>query len=67
LPKPTKVPERNDDENKFVFHKVEIGDTLWAIAKKYAGITVENIKLLNGIKDNESLKAGMILKIPKKG
>ncbi len=61
-----KVPERNDDENKFVFHKVEIGDTLWAIAKKYAGITVENIKLLNGIKDNESLKAGMILKIPKK-
>ncbi len=61
-----KVPERNDDDNKFVFHKVEIGDTLWAIAKKYAGNTVENIKSLNGLKDNESLKAGMILKIPKK-
>ena len=62
-----KVPERNDDENTFVFYKVEIGDTLWAIAKKYAGNTVENIKSLNGLKDNESLKAGMILKIPKKG
>lgn len=62
-----KVPERNEDETKFVFHKVEIGDTLWAIAKKYAGNTVENIKSLNGLKDNESLKAGMILKIPKKG
>lgn len=62
-----KVPERNDDENTFFFHKVEIGDTLWAIAKKYAGNTVENIKSLNGLKDNESLKAGMILKIPKKG
>ncbi|MFN5704874.1 MAG: LysM peptidoglycan-binding domain-containing protein, partial [bacterium] len=62
-----KVPERNEDENKFVFYKVEIGDTLWAIAKKYAGNTVENIKSLNGLKDNESLKAGMILKIPKKG
>lgn len=62
-----KVPERTEEENKFVFHKVEIGDTLWAIAKKYAGNTVENIKSLNGLKDNESLKAGMILKIPKKG
>lgn len=62
-----KVPERTEEETKFVFHKVEIGDTLWAIAKKYAGNTVENIKSLNGLKDNESLKAGMILKIPKKG
>lgn len=62
-----KVPERNDEETKFVFHKVEIGDTLWAIAKKYAGNTVETIRSLNGLKDNESLKAGMILKIPKKG
>lgn len=60
-----KVPERNSDAN-FVFHKVEKGDTLYGIAKKYAWMTVEKIKELNGIKSSEDLKAGMILKISKK-
>lgn len=57
-----KVPERNSD-SKYVFHKVEKGDTLYGIAKKYAWMTVEKIKELNGIKTSDELKAGMILKI----
>lgn len=61
-----KVPLRTT-EDKFVFHKVEIGDTLWGIAKKYGDITVEAIRSLNGLKENENIKAGMILKIQKKG
>ena len=61
-----KVPARNSEE-KFVFHKVENGDTLWSIAKKYAGNTVENIRMLNGLKENESIKTGMVLKLQKKG
>lgn len=61
-----KVPERNSDAN-YVFHKVEKGDTLYGIAKKYAWMTVEKIKELNGIKASDELKAGMILKISKKG
>lgn len=60
-----KIPERNSDE-KFVFHKVEKGDTLYGIAKKYAWMTVEKIKEINGIKTSDELKAGMILKISKK-
>lgn len=61
-----KVPERNSD-SKYVFHKVEKGDTLYSIAKKYAGMTVELLKELNGMKSSDELKAGMLLKIPKKG
>lgn len=61
-----KIPERNSDE-QFVFHKVEKGDTLYGIAKKYAWMTVEKIKELNGLKASDDLKAGMILKISKKG
>lgn len=61
-----KVPERND-EVKFVFHKVEKGDTLYGIAKKYAGLTVQKIKELNGIKNGDDLKAGMLIKVAKKG
>lgn len=61
-----KVPERNTD-GKYVFHKVEKGDTLYSIAKKYAGMTVELLKELNGMKSSDELKAGMVLKIAKKG
>lgn len=61
-----KVPERNDEVN-FVFHKVEKGDTLYGIAKKYAGLTVQKIKELNGIKNSDDLKAGMLIKVAKKG
>jgi membrane-bound lytic murein transglycosylase D len=61
-----KVPERNSD-TKYVFHKVEKGDTLYSIAKKYAGMTVELLKELNGMKNSDELKAGMVLKIAKKG
>lgn len=62
----TKVPERNSD-SKYVFHKVEKGDTLYSIAKKYAGMTVELLKELNGMKSSDELKAGMLLKVAKKG
>ncbi len=61
-----KVPERNSD-SKYVFHKVEKGDTLYSIAKKYAGLTVELLKELNGMKSSDELKAGMLLKVAKKG
>lgn len=61
-----KVPERESD-GKYVMHKVEKGDTLYSIAKKYAGMTVEKIKELNGLKAGNDLKAGMMLKIAKKG
>ncbi len=45
-------------------YKVKKGDTLYAIAKKYSGVSADNIKLHNSLM-NSSLKPGMILKIPK--
>lgn len=44
------------------FHNVRKGDSLFSIAKKYPGITINDIKKWNGIKDN-NLKPGMKLKI----
>jgi membrane-bound lytic murein transglycosylase D len=45
-------------------YKVKKGDTLYAIAKKYSGVSADNIKSHNRLM-NSSLKPGMILKIPK--
>tara|TARA_B110001450_G_scaffold31249_1_gene27200 strand:- start:1200 stop:2831 length:1632 start_codon:yes stop_codon:yes gene_type:complete len=45
-------------------YKVKKGDTLYAIAKKYSGVSADNIKSHNSLM-NSSLKPGMILKIPK--
>ncbi len=45
-------------------YKVRKGDTLYGIAKKYSGVSADNIKRHNKLMSN-SLKPGMILKIPK--
>lgn len=46
-------------------YKVKSGDSLWDIAQKYPGVSVEDIKAHNGLKSN-NLKIGQSLKIPKK-
>ena len=48
------------------YHVVQKGDTLWNIANRYDGISVEEIKKANQISDNKSLKLGTRLKIPLK-
>ncbi len=47
---------------KFVYHIVQPGDTLWNIAKRYAGVTVEEIKAMNRLNSN-NLKPGTKLKL----
>lgn len=46
-------------------HVVQHGDTLYSIARKYAGLSVEEIKKTNNIKDHRAIKPGMILVISK--
>jgi membrane-bound lytic murein transglycosylase D len=46
-----------------VIYKVQEGDSLWSIAQKYSGISVEDIKAHNGLSDNK-LHVGQTLKIP---
>lgn len=50
-------------KGKFVYHVVQPGDTLWNIAQRYAGTTVEKIKKVNKISNSRGLKPGTKLKI----
>lgn len=43
-------------------YTVKPGDSLWSISKKFKGITVEDLRSLNNLKNN-ALKPGMQLKI----
>ncbi len=48
---------------KFMYHTIRKGDTLWDIAKEYDGVTVDQIKHLNDIKNYRRLIPGQKIKI----
>ena len=52
---------------EYIYHIVRKGDTLWDIAKKYEGTTVEQIKQLNNITNTKKLQPGQKLRVSKKG
>jgi LysM repeat protein len=52
---------------KYLYHVVAPGDTLFNIASRYKGATVEQIKTLNKIDGNRSLKPGTKLKVKVQG
>jgi membrane-bound lytic murein transglycosylase D len=43
-------------------YTVKAGDSLWSISQKFEGLTVDEIKKLNGLKSNE-VKVGQVLKL----
>ena len=48
---------------KYVYHTIKKGDTLWDIAREYDGVTVDQIKHLNNIRNSKRLEPGKKLKI----
>ncbi|MBN2215380.1 MAG: transglycosylase SLT domain-containing protein [Bacteroidales bacterium] len=52
--------------DNFIYYTVREGDTLWDIAKKYPGISDDDIKRLNNINDVSKIKPGQRLKIKPK-
>jgi membrane-bound lytic murein transglycosylase D len=50
-------------DNEFVFYTVRKGDNFWTIAKKFPGVSNDDIMKLNKIKEANSLKVGQVLKI----
>lgn len=48
---------------KYLYHVVSPGDTLFKISQKYSGISVDDLKVLNNLSDNGSLKPGTKIKI----
>ena len=58
VPKPSKF-----DPNKYTTYTIKSGESLYLIAKKYPGISAENIMDFNKI--SSKIKAGMVIKIPR--
>jgi membrane-bound lytic murein transglycosylase D len=44
------------------FYKVQSGDTLWEISRRYQNVSIEKIKSLNNLSNN-SIKPGQVLRI----
>ena len=49
--------------SKTIYYKVKSGDSLWAIANRYSGVTIAEIKAANSPSKYNNLQPGMILKI----
>jgi len=63
--KETKEP--GVDTNDYIYHDVVKGDTLWNIAQRYDGVTVEQIMEINKITNINSIKPGTRIKVKKNG
>ncbi|MFC0878130.1 transglycosylase SLT domain-containing protein [Saccharicrinis sp. FJH2] len=50
----------------YIYYKVRSGDNLWLIARKFPGISSDDIKRLNNLTSN-SISPGQLLKIKPKG
>lgn len=62
-----KISKINGSSNSsdYLIHTVKSGDNLWDLAKKY-GVSVEQIRNLNGLSSKAVLKVGQKLKIKEK-
>lgn len=61
--KPENKSSSSVKKGKYLYHIVRKGDNLWDIAKEYDGVTVEQIKRLNNLKNNNRIKPGQKIKI----
>ncbi len=55
-----------DNESYFTYYKIEKGDNLYEISRKY-NINPKLLAAINGINDNEYIYPGQELMIPKSG
>lgn len=61
--KPEEKSTSSIKDGKYLYHVVRKGDSLWDIAKEYDGVTVDQIKRLNNLKNNNRLRIGQKIKI----
>jgi len=58
-----KSNEQTVEKGEFVYYKVRKGDNFWSIAKKFPGVSNNDIMKLNNITQANSLRVGQVLKI----
>ena len=58
-----KSNEQTVEKGEFVYYKVRKGDNFWSIAKKFPGVSNDDIMKLNNITQANSLRVGQVLKI----
>jgi membrane-bound lytic murein transglycosylase D len=61
-----RINEPSELDKDYIYYKVKYGDTLWDISRKYPGVTENDLKRLNNLKNARDLKVGQYLKIKKK-
>ena len=54
-------------DEEYLYHTIAPGDTLFSIAKRYMGVSVDDLRELNQISDIKSLKPGTKIKVKVQG
>ncbi len=52
-----------EEKKAYIYHTIQPGDTLWEIAKNYPGVSVDDIKRLNGHMNTRNLVVGRKIKV----
>ncbi len=67
----TSSTNKNDDtqevfSGEYIYYTIRKGDTMWDIAQKYNGVSVDDIKRHNSSLNSNNLKTGTQIRIVKK-
>lgn len=57
------TPARNGTAEQYIYYEVQPGDTLWNIAERYPGTTVDDLRRLNTDLETEGLTPGRKIKV----